>query len=107
MALQPQQHQATAMQAPHIALHVCSSMLMIDKVAAVLGEEALQRLGNAAACDLMFRWLRPVRSIALHNVWCVQYVLLIAAAVTGMSLSKRPLPPHLARQHCSPLDADF
>ena len=36
--------------------------------AAVFDGEALQRPGNAAACDLLFRWLRPVRSTAVQHV---------------------------------------
>ena len=39
--------------------------------AAMFDGEALQRPSNAAACDLLFRWLRPVRrSILRHATMC-------------------------------------
>lgn len=44
--------------------------------AAVFSGEALQRPGNAAACDLLFRWLRPVRSTSHYSrgALCVEFI---------------------------------
>jgi hypothetical protein len=67
--------------------------------AAAFDGEALQRPGNAAACDLLFRWLRPVRSNLQYSCGALCVMTSQVAAFTALSgqLPTEPAPCALVR----------